>query len=156
MKHLVLGPQGEPIICDSEEDARRLESRYGGATDGPMFDTPSSAVAAGTDRENAAMELARGPQGEIINPSHWGDTCPCPLCGQTWGECCSEDGGQVCDPEVSLRRRHVLSTWQKIHDFFNTGDSDDFDFEDEDLRENIMTLFCDARSRKLKAIEMVS
>jgi len=158
------GPQGEPLLTD--EELRKLPRYLKRAlfrdvsADGPGFaiprPRPDSAVAAGTDCEHAAMELAEGPQGEILNPSHWGDTCPCPLCGQTWGETCSEDGGQVSDPEVSLRRRQVLSTWQNLHDAFNMDDDDDLDWDDEDLRENIMTLFCDTRARKLKAIEMVS
>ena len=64
---VIFGPQGEPI---------------------EIHEKPSSAVAAGTDREQAVTPVT--------------EDGICPTCGQVWGETCS-DGGQAADPEMLLR-----------------------------------------------------
>jgi len=80
MTKIWIGPQGEPV------EIRDV------AVDGPGFG-PTSAVAAGTDREQAITKFAAsivGPQGEILRP-----TCEegiCPLCQQAWPEVSSQPG----------------------------------------------------------------
>jgi len=156
------GPQNEPLF-----ETRDVSS------DGPGFSfphpRPDSAVASGTDRETRPGALAKGPTGTITKPSPWRLSCPCPICGQQfegvisgqqYGESvASEDGNQVSDPEQTFRllhHAHKLDLWQRIHKLFNVDDDSNApDWDDEDLRKNIMELFCDARA-KLPVTSMVS
>src|SRR5271157_5628726 len=80
--NVVIGPQGEPIeVRDVSAD---------GVGFGPTK-VPTSAVASGTDREQAikqfAAKIIRGPQNEIILPPT--EQGICPLCGADFPESCS-------------------------------------------------------------------
>lgn len=113
----ILGPQGEPI----ERDV---------AVDGPGFTIPAkkadSSVANGTDRDvvNTEQVVLVGPQGEKIYPT--AESSICPVCGQEFPEACSEDGGQVSDPQQMLR--------------VDMGVFDDPDNEPVDDRENLFEM----------------
>lgn len=117
--NVVLGPQGEPI------EVRDV------AVDGPGFTIPAkkatdSSVANGTDRDSVNTEQAVlvGPQGEKIYPVN--DSGICPVCQQQWPEACSEDGGQVSDPQEMLR--------------VDMGESDDPDNCPVDDRDNMFEM----------------
>lgn len=86
---ITLGPQGEPLL--SEAELRDVSAD--GVGFGPTK-VPTSAVASGTDREQAvkkfAASIVRGPQGEIILPPT--EQGICPLCGADFPEACSQPG----------------------------------------------------------------
>ncbi len=87
MAHLIFGPQNEPFVVASEEEARSLCTR-GTFSLTKRKNVPAVAVAAGTDRSEFATT---GPQGEILptTDDEDDDEKVCPACGRPYPE--SED-----------------------------------------------------------------
>jgi hypothetical protein len=81
MKHLARGPQNEPIICESEFEAREFEACLAEIRKRPV---DSSAAVTGTDRDPLAQQFA-AQKGTTYTPGF------CSLCGQPFPESCSVD-----------------------------------------------------------------
>lgn len=75
-KHLWIGPQGEKVVCDSEQEARSLDAH--------KRPVDSAAAVTGTDRDLLAQQFA-AQKGTKYTPGF------CSLCGQPFPESCSVD-----------------------------------------------------------------
>jgi hypothetical protein len=135
MSRITLGPQGEPIEV-REDDWKRLGIGYGNIS-GQAFP------------EACAMELAPGPQGEDLTPM---GSLPCKVADSSAAagtdrnlfelfaddryspfsvELCSEDAGQISDPQQTLR--YVFRFVDG--DFLDEDDIVSFEFGQDDVDE---------------------
>jgi hypothetical protein len=125
-KHVIFGPQHEPLIC-TEQEARNLSDSVAAApqTGWKKLGIGYGPLGGQQFPESASLEMMKGPQGEDLRP----------LCDSavTAGsdrnlmelfaddrfspysvELASEDGGDVSDPQQALRWRVRYSDGEKL------------------------------------------